>query len=130
MTRSENFEVKMAFCRDLLVKLASHPHTTYTNHLLYYVDEWFVGFKHSGLLRLSDSGLEAAKIARLESYIFEEDTNQSKLTTMLLSRISCPYYVHKLKRGNISIELFDINVALIVQLHGSLEDFIKTELKK
>lgn len=107
----------------------------------YKIDEllprwWFTG-RHEGL-RLTDIGATAFQAAKIEFYDIEFKQQGSSWYSFLIevnNKINCPYYLgsgKKLKndKKNAYIRLYDSKVAMLINLYGSLEDYLTATRSK
>lgn len=107
----------------------------------YTIDEllprwWYTG-RNEGL-RLTDAGASAFQLAQLEFYDIEFKPQGGSWYSFLLdvnNKINCPYYLSAGKKSNnvkknAHIRLYDSKVAMLINLYGSLEEYLTATRSK
>jgi hypothetical protein len=107
----------------------------------YTIDEllpkWWITGRNEGL-RLTDIGATAFQLAQIEFYDIEFKQQGSSWYSFLIevnNKINCPYYLgsgKKLKTGNKNayIRLYDSKIAMLINLYGSLEEYLTATRSK
>lgn len=91
-------------------------------------DWWFTG--RQGGLRLTDSGAAAFQLAKIEFFDFKLQQEGQSWYSFLLEvnkKIKCPFYlgVNKTVKPNIIyIRFYDSKIAMMLNLYGSLKDYL------
>ena len=94
---------------------------------------WCTGRTGSGL-RLTEEGYRAFSEANLEFYdyffniekISKDKKYYSKLSILLDKKIKCPFYAGiTIKKNQPYVRVYDSKVAMMINLYGSIEDFLK-----
>jgi hypothetical protein len=109
--------------------------------LEYTIDEllprwWYTG-RNEGL-RLTDIGTLAFQAAQIEFYDIEFKQQGSSWYSFLVevnNKINCPYYLGSGKKinnekKNAYIRLYDSKVAMLINLYGSLEEYLTATRSK
>lgn len=87
---------------------------------------WWVNIRSTGGLGLTDVGYQAFTKADLENYTFFIDKATPSLHIYAVEidrKIPSPYYLRYIKRDRY-ITVYDTRVATMIQLYGSVHDYI------
>lgn len=100
------------------------------------VFEWFTTGRQGDTLRLSNEGAKAFEYANIESFDFVLDTEQLSSTVAwfncslaLNKKLKAPFYLGTKVKGpekEAFLRIYDDKVAIIITLHGSVNDFMHT----
>lgn len=97
---------------------------------------WCTGRTGSGL-RLTEEGYKAFTDANLAFYeyifdvkkIVKDKKNFTKLSIALDKKIKCPFYAGiKIEKKQPFIRVYDSKVAMMINLYGSIEEYLKLSL--
>jgi hypothetical protein len=94
---------------------------------------WYITSSISTNLRLTDLGDHAFRMADLEYRDLPWTThaiteNFAGILTKL-GTLECPFYTGKKNRTEIWIRIYDSRVAVMIVLHGSVENYINSRLR-
>jgi hypothetical protein len=103
-------------------------HSEYTDDdLARATKTWWVNIRDRGGLGLTETGYEAFLKAEIENYTFLLEKTPSLIlyALELNKKIPCPYHVRYIKRERY-ITVYDTRVAVMIQLHGNVKDYLNT----
>lgn len=104
--------------------------------------EWWVSCASGSSMRLSDQGATVFEYANIAYYDFSakfsSDTSMTwaQVTRVLRKYITCPYYIGVHKKGSSDhergpfIRVYDHKTAMMISLHGSVLDYLKSVSNK
>lgn len=118
---------------DILSKTKNHINENYNDVLFKW---WFTG-RQDGL-RLTEDGVLAFQLADIAYYDYpfvQDGQTYHNFILELNKKMSCPYYlgVNKTDKSKKTfyIRVYDSKVAVMLNLYGSLQDYLKSiNLKK
>lgn len=100
---------------------------------------WYTG-RHSNVLRLTSYGYEAFIVAGLQEYTYAfnlstlldklNNIRASQLTIKIGKLLNCPWYlaITKTHQHSLDLRIFDSKVAMMINLYGGIEDYLKLKL--
>lgn len=97
------------------------------------MDKWWMNIRREGGLRLSEMGDLSFRYAKIEFFIYDfsigRDSSWQLFILDMNNKIKCPYYigVNKLeKKAQPYIRLYDSKIAMMINLYGNLNDYLKS----
>jgi hypothetical protein len=94
---------------------------------------WWKNIREDGGLRLTNDGDNAFRLAGLEYWDYQVTQNEMNKVFSLSGALEldhylpCPYYLHYNKiEKTISLRLYDSRVAMMIQLHGSVIEYLNS----
>lgn len=101
-----------------------------TEQLLF---RWWVTGRGGDGLRLTDEGMDAFSLADITFYHYplklkdkQTTIHVSKFTVEIGKKIKCPFYIGVDDKKKPYIRLFDSKIAMMVNLYGSIEEYLKS----